>query len=206
MPARPSYRRGRTPKHEQFPALVPALKKFVKTHAWEADPRRRTSTARTEGFRLEDALSHLFEVVPGLAEAGMSRTTVQRLFKPPRKGTVAARHYYQVVDARVARKRNGARPMGAGTHFGRAQQKLLQEWMAFYKQVNVTGDDMNIIQVGRPAVSRYHQQRKFYGTGEGPDHDVHDFPNSEMGVKLGGFMVLSSHDRKDLRSRDDFDL
>jgi hypothetical protein len=55
-------------------------------------------------------------------------------------------------------------------------------------------------------VSRYHQQTKFYGVGEGPDHAVHDFPSSELGLKLGGFMVLSSAKRQPMRSMDDLDL
>ena len=50
---------------------------------------------------------------------------------------------------------------------------------------------MNTIQVGRPAVSRYHNSRKFYMTKEGVDYDVHDFPSAELGLKLGGFMVLT---------------
>ena len=50
---------------------------------------------------------------------------------------------------------------------------------------------MNIIQVGRPAVSRYHNHRRFYMTDEGVNYDVHDFPCGELGLKLGGFMALS---------------
>jgi hypothetical protein len=102
-----------------------------------------------------------------------------------------------LINARVAPKRNNARPISEGAHFARSQQKLLQEWHAFHGQTNVSGDDMNIIQVGRPAVSRYHQQRLFYMQGKSPDHDVHDFPTAELGLKLGGFMVLSnSHPRR----------
>ena len=51
-------------------------------------------------------------------------------------------------------------------------------------------DDMNIIQIERPAVSRYHQQQRFFMAGEGPDHQTHDFPSSHLGIKLGGFMTL----------------
>ena len=54
----------------------------------------------------------------------------------------------------------------------------------------MSGDDMNIIQVGRPAVSRYHQIKGFYPPGETPNFTVHDFPNSEYGIKLGGFMIM----------------
>ena len=78
----------------------------------------------------------------------------------------------------------------SGTHFARSQQKLLQEWFIFHGQVLMSGDDMNIIQIGRPAVSRYHQQQRFFMAGEGPDHQTHDFPSSHLGIKLGGFMTL----------------
>ena len=50
---------------------------------------------------------------------------------------------------------------------------------------------MNIIQVGRPAVSRYHNHRRFYMSDEGVNYDVHDFPCGELDLKLGGFMALS---------------
>ena len=55
-------------------------------------------------------------------------------------------------------------------------------------------------------MSRYHQNRNFLGSGAGPDHDVHDFPNSELGLKLGGFMILSSVHRVPVRSMDDMEL
>jgi len=152
-----------------------------------------------------DALEHVLDAIPGLYRAGLSEDTVQRLFKAPRQGTTAARRYRQLVDARVVPARNDARPEGLQTHFGRAQQKLLQEWFAFRGQLNITGDDMNIIQVGRPAVSRYHRQRKYYGEGQGPNHDVHDFPTAELGIKMGGFMFLHS-DRVQCRAMDDLDL
>ena len=51
---------------------------------------------------------------------------------------------------------------------------------------------MNIIQVGRPAVSRYHQIKGFFPCGEEPNFTVHDFPNSEYGIKLGGFMIMGT--------------
>ena len=66
-------------------------------HKWEEDTRRRTARAQTEGFRLVDALQHLWDTVPGLYQAGLSKDTVARMFVAPR-GT----H----VDARVAHKRN----------------------------------------------------------------------------------------------------
>ena len=54
----------------------------------------------------------------------------------------------------------------------------------------------NIIQVGRPAVSRYHQQRRFYMVGQGPNHTVHDWAISELGIKLGGFMFINAKPKR----------
>ena len=69
---------------------------------------------------------------------------------------------------------NKFRPVSEGTHFGRAEQNLITEFLHSYGQLNVSGDDMYIIQVGRPAVSRYHQIAKFYPADEGPEYAVHD--------------------------------
>lgn len=79
--------------------------------------------------------------------------------------------------------------MGEGVHFARAQQNMLAELFTLFNQPCFSADDMNIIQVGRPAVSRYHQQRRFFPGGKGVDHTVHDFPVAELGIKLGGFML-----------------
>ena len=64
---------------------------------------------------------------------------------------------------------------------------------------------MNIIQVGRPAVSRYHNHRKFYMSHQGIDYDVHDFPSAELGLKLGGFMALSDANQIGVYSDSDRD-
>ncbi len=45
---------------------------------------------------------------------------------------------------------------------------------------------MNILQVGRPAVSRYPNKRKFYMIEEGVNYVVHDWPTAELGLKLRG--------------------
>lgn len=113
-----------------------------------------------------------------------------RLFVAPRKGTRASLAYHGLVSARVTPVKNDARAMTEEVHFVRAQQKLFQEWHHLYGQPVFSGDDMNIIQVGRPAVSRYHRNRSFFLEGHGPNFDVHDFALAELGVKLGGFMVL----------------
>jgi hypothetical protein len=70
---------------------------------------------------------------------------------------------------------------------------VITEFLHSFGQLLISGDDMNIIQVGRPAVSRYHQTNKYYAEGEGPNYAVHDFPNAKYGIKLGGFMIRGGH-------------
>ena len=196
---------GRKRKYKEFLDIVPRLMEFTRLHDWNADARRRVSTSRAEGFRLVDALYHLYANVPGLYQSGFSKDSVARMFVAPKKTSRAAKHYHCLIDARVELKRNNQRSISKGTHFGRAQQKLLKEWHAFHEQPFSSGDDMNIINVGRPAVSRYHQQRRFYRIGHGPDHEVHDFPTAELGLKLGGFMFLGGKPKRSSRYVGDLD-
>ena len=183
-------------KYEQFPAIVGKLETFAKSHAWLADPRRRTHIARLgrslEGFSLEDARQHLLKHVPGMYAAGLSTKSVHHLFHTPRKGTREATKYHEQVHAKVAGVRNDARAITEEVHFARAQQKLFREFHALHGQPWYSRDDMNIIQVGRPAVSRYHRNRRFFMEGEGPNFEVHDWALAALGIKLGGFMRLDA--------------
>ena len=173
------------------------VRSFARMHKWQASHRRRSSTATTgagqDGFTLLDVLWHLYEKFPALYAHGFSKSAVHRLFKPHNRGTLNGSAHYAIVNARVAKKSNSSRKMSEGTHFQRAQEKIVQEFFARHNQPNVSGDDMNIIQVGRPAVSRYHQQTRWFMDNQGPDHAIHDFPTAHLGIKLGGFMFLSSN-------------
>jgi hypothetical protein len=63
-----------------------------------------------------------------------------------------------IVNARVGKITHNGRKINKATHYGRSQQKIMAEFFALHGQPNFSGDDMNIhvVQVGRPAVSRYH--------------------------------------------------
>lgn len=98
--------------------------------------------------------------------------------------------FHGQLNARAGQVKNDARAITQEVHFARAQQKLFQEWQVYFGDPFFSGDDMNIIQVGRPAVSRYHQNRRFFLKDHGPNFDVHDWALADLGVKLGGFMVL----------------
>ena len=73
----------------------------------------------------------------------------------------ASKRYRGLINARRATRSNNFRQDHPGFHFGRTEQGLITEFMTSFGQINVSGDDMNIIQVGRPAVSRYHQIKQF---------------------------------------------
>jgi len=90
---------GRPAKKETFPGIAPCLEEFAAGHDYQADRRRRSHETRAEGFRLVDALHHLYENFPELYEAGMSKDTVARIFTAPRKKTVAGGKYYAAVCA-----------------------------------------------------------------------------------------------------------
>ena len=122
----------------------------------------------------------------------MDTRTVHHLFKAPVRKTRVAKAFHGVVNARRATRANNFRPTTEGTH-DREEQGLITEFIHSFGQLNMSGDDMNIIQVGRPAVSKYHQISKFFAEGEGPDYAVHDFPNAAYGIKLGGFMIRGGH-------------
>ena len=149
-----------------------------------------STNGSAEGFTLAGAQDHLFKSVPGLYEHGATRATIHRLFLPPNKKHGASRAFHGLVNAKVGRKTNNWRKQGPAVHYGRAAQRLGKEMFALFGQPIFSMDDMNIIQVGRSAVSRYHQTRRFFEEGLGYDQGTHDFPVSELGIKMFGVMLL----------------
>ena len=99
--------------------------------------------------------------------------------------------FHQVVIEAVfyGRKKNGLEGHHANRHFHRSRVRLMTEFFERHKQLQASQDDMNIIQVGRPAVSRYHQCRKFFLKGKGNNFATHDFPTARYGIKCSGIMV-----------------
>ena len=142
---------------------------------------------------MEDAMWHLYKEIPGLYQTGFSSDTLARLFMAPNKQRKSAKLYHGVLEARVEIKRNDKGASGKMVHWARCENRLIREWHSSWGQCNISGDDMNIINVGRPAVSRYHHQGRWYLINEGPNHDIHDFPSAELGLKLGGYMFLPTH-------------
>jgi hypothetical protein len=197
---------GRKKTHEKFPTIVEHVKKFISQHSTTTHERRREDVEEIDtsedfglGFRLVDLLHYLYTEVEGLYEHGFGIRSCHCLLAPPNRNhrsSVRVR-YHSVTNVKIGRRTNNKREITEGVHFARAERKISYEFFARYGQVNMSGDDMNIIQVGSPAVSRYHQIKGFFPPGEAPNFTVHDFPNSEYGIKMGGFMIMGGENLHD---------
>ena len=160
---------GRKKIHEKFPSIVDHLNSFIEQHSTTAHERRREETEELDttpdyglGFRMVDLLHYLYEKVDGLYEHGFDQRSCARLLAPPHKGRATSAKYHSVVNIKIGRRRNDKRSITQGVHFARAERRISYEFFVRHRQPNMSGDDMNIIQVGRPAVSRYHQIIGFY--------------------------------------------
>ena len=87
---------GRPSYHSRYPEIVDCVKSFVEQSSAEAHLRRRTSVT------LNDIRKHVIAVL-GIS---VSRDTIHRLMKPPRRLTTASKLYKGLVNARVPPKRN----------------------------------------------------------------------------------------------------
>ena len=83
---------GRPSLVSKFPDIIPRTTELLKQHSFQAESRRRTSTATGNGVSLAEIQKHLYRTVPGLKEHGICRSTIHSLFVPPRKGTLRAQH------------------------------------------------------------------------------------------------------------------
>lgn len=191
-----SDRLGRPPKHHQFPQLVTETVRFLELHGRAAPARRRCDTTNSLGVTLEDLRKHLLSVIPNLQESGLSRTTVHELMLPPRQKTRNSKRYKGVVTARVGVKRNDLpQHMHEDRHFCASQVKLAMEFGAKHADnvATVSADDMNKVNIGVPAVSRYHQLRHFFLSGDSPDLPDHDFPvTGSNKIVPSGYMFLNT--------------
>ena len=185
---------GRPLKHQQIPQLISETIRFLELHGCAAHARRRSDATTSLGVTLEDLRKHLLKVIPVLQESGLSRTTVHELMFPPRQKTQNSKRYKGLVSARVGVKLNNL-PQNAheDIHFCSSQVKIAMEFGAKHddKVAVMSADDMNKVNIGVPAVSRYHQLRHFFMSGDDPNLPDHDFPVTG-GNKIvpSGYMFL----------------
>ena len=74
--------------------------------------------------------------------------------------------------------------------------KMAMEFSArhSHRVQTVSADDMNKVNIGVPAVSRYHQLRRFFAVADGPNMPDHDFPVTKRNKLIpSGYMLLENH-------------
>lgn len=184
-------RAGRNRIADKFPTVVEVALKFIQEHSFSAHVKRRQDTASC-GVSLGQIRHHLLDSIPGLKEHGMSKRSVHRLMEPPRKGTRAAAGYYSLINARVPKKQNNLVKEHSDIHYCRAAVKLFAEMFEEFSNETIllSADDMNKLNVGTLAVSRYHQIEKFFMKDDSPDYLDHDFPEGNAKLNPSGYMIL----------------
>ena len=194
LPTESSKTKGRVPFHTKFPGLVECATNFIKEHSFLAQSRRRSTTITGTGVGLKDIQNHLLESIPGLKEqGGISLDTIHHLMVPPRKNSTRARRYKKLIDAKVPKKRNDYREENANQHFLFARVRYREEFAVKFQNEAAfySSDDMNKIRMGpSTAVSRYHQQFRFFLRTDSPNLCDHDFPHPGYLISPSGYMRL----------------
>ena len=160
----PRQRPRQKPLYQQFPDIVTLVTDFLQAHGFAAEARRRSCIGNAMGVTLAGIQEHLKAKIPQLKERGISRTTIHELLVAPRKGTRNAKRYHGLVAAKVPGKDNSLRKRHIDSHFAFAQINYVVEFSSMFESdcAVLSCDDMNKVNVGSLAVSRYHQIGKFF--------------------------------------------
>ena len=161
---------------EKFPEIHDVANEFIKRNGYKAQEKRRNDDFVSCGVSVQEVREHLLKTIPGLAEHGLSKTSV--------KGRRSAKLYKGVVDCKVPRKDNSGRQSDEHSHYLHARVNMRMEHAFLFEEEHIvfSADAMNKILVGDVlCVSRYHQIRKLYMVGDRPITKDHDFP---MGYKI----------------------
>ena len=191
-----------------YPEMVVACKAFLEQHGTKANSRRRdTNETASNGVTLEALRDHIVSKVPelkhrpGAGEHGLSVATVHRMLNAPSKRSVNnARRFHGVVDAHVPGKNNSRRKETGGdtNHQCMSMMGYLCELAA--DQPDVVGlwsvDDKAKLRVCSrcPCVSRYHQLRRLFATGDEPVYYDHDFPTAGYLLVPSGYQKLDQQE------------
>jgi len=115
---------------------------------------------------------------------------------PRNKASNAAKLHYNLIPARMPAKRNDARGENMDQHYLSSQCKYLGEFATKYQKetVQYSGDTMNKVLMGPPAVSRYHQPNGFMPVMDSTNQPDHDFPSGKnYKLQVAGFMHLNQY-------------
>ena len=84
-------------------------------------------------------------------------------------------------------------------HYLFARNKHRREFASLFNDdINLISlDDMSKVEVGAPAVSRYHQIRSIFPTNNMSNLPEHDFPVSGYFLNVSGYMMLDNNKPSD---------
>ena len=188
----PAKARGRKRLSEQFTGIVQSAKSFIQQNDFAAEPRRRSTTARSCGVSLPQLQTHIQSQFKDTGLKNISKSTIRRWMAPPNKTRAASKRYTNEIDAKIPHKRNNMRVSDSNEHYYAARVKNLCEYTQKFKQSCslYSCDNMNKVRIGVLAVSRYHQIRKIFMTDQSPDYPDHDFPHPGYLITPAGYMQL----------------
>ena len=129
---------------------------------------------------------------PGLKEHGIGRDAIHHLMVAPRKHYSRAERYKGFIDSKIPCKKNQYRENNVNQHYLFARVAYREEFSAMlvHECKLYSADDMNKIKMGpAPAVSRYHQQHRFYMVCNSPNFSDHDFPNPGYLIVCSGYQL-----------------
>ena len=170
--AGPGEKPGRKPHYLRFPTMAGKAIEYLQQHGWSAQEWRQTGVASSVGVSLGSLRNHLLDTVRGLRATGISTTTVHQLLLLPRMSSINAKRYQGIVQARVPGKKNFASSHShSHVQHCASQVNLCMEFASQYNDeiVAFSCDDMNKINIGTMAVSRYHKIRRFFLSGDAPN-------------------------------------
>ena len=150
----------------------------------------------------------MFQTVPGLGQHGISLSSICRLFNPPNSGNIASKRYKSYIDARVGSKLNSYREPHEDAHYIFARNKYRREFASMFNKsvCKLSKDDMAKVKVGPPAVSRYHQIRRYFLGADTPNMPHHDFPIPGYLLNVSGYMMLEKEKPKIDQSEDTMNI
>ena len=154
------------------------------------------------GVTLKQIREHLFDCIPGLKEKGICLDSIHRLMLPPRRKTIRSSQFKGLVNARVPAKKNDATTnVHQDLRYSQCQVTYVNELFPQFHQLRLSCDDKNKVNVGTPAVSRYHQIATFFLRGSEPNFFDHDFPYANSKIIPSGYLIMSEQEHNDRRGR-----
>ncbi|XP_070555394.1 uncharacterized protein [Ptychodera flava] len=183
---------GRPRIDDKFPDAVSTASNYVQENGFQAHRRRRETTGNC-GVSRRQIREMLLQSDPAFRKNSVSISTIGRWMVAPHKGVNAASLYTGAIDARIPTATNNRRKEDVNAHYYFCQVKYIMEFCSKFKDSTtvISCDNMNKVKVGVPAVSRYHQQGRFYPNNDAPDFEDHDFPNPGYLITPAGYMVLT---------------